>query len=562
MTKRHCFGLSIFEHQPPSSNRNGIANLIQGKRNDMQTSTTPITETHSLQPAFNRSRVRGKMRNRLTPLAFAITLLGLSVQAVDAVAATYYVNGSNGSDSNAGTSDGAPWRTLAKATQTLRAGDTVLIHAGTYSEKLWPQWSGNATSGYITYAAFGDGTVTVKPSSIVEWTGAFYIPDRNSYAYVRDVNYIKVKGLNFTGTTRNYGDYGVAIYGADGNTGQNVVFENVKIYQNGTGGMVQGAYFTMTDSEVYSNSNSGFQVFSPANHVRISRSKFHDNGGGGCNCDGLIFQDVNYALIEDSEAYGQYDGFDVGSAPPDTVGTKHIIFRRVISHDNTNTNFPLSTSLAGPATYENVISWGNYSWGSMVNYDRSKNVHVWNSIFTNVGTGILVTDSSSGPMYYYNNIFNANTAISNSSGATVNADYNRIQGALSGLSLGAHSSTGSVNFVDATNHDYHLTANNSALIDKGTFFMRTSQSGSNTSVINVNQDPEIYFWIGDSIQIQGVGQRTIVSMTTSSITVDAPLTYASNAGVHLPWSGAAPDIGAYEYGNTTLAPPTNLRIIQ
>lgn len=49
--------------------------------------------------------------------------------------ATYYVRMS-GSDSNAGTSAGAAWRTLSKAFTTVASGDTVYIGAGTYREAL------------------------------------------------------------------------------------------------------------------------------------------------------------------------------------------------------------------------------------------------------------------------------------------------------------------------------------------------------------------------------------------------------------------------------------------
>ena len=498
------------------------------------------------------------------PIALAVALLGLGLQAADALATTYYINGSTGSDSNAGTSNGAPWKTLAKATQTLRAGDTVLIHAGTYNEKLWPQWGGNATDGYITYAAYGDGNVIINPkNNVPAWTGAFYIPDSNSVGYVRDVNYIKLKGLDFTGTTSSYG---AAIYAADGKNGSNVVFENLKLYGNQTGAMIEGAYFTMTDTVAYNNSFTGVQFFKPAHHGRVSRSKFYNNTSPGCNCDGLIIVDVDYLLVEDSEAYGNYDGFDTGSQYnppyPADAGSKHIIFRRVISHDNVNTNFPLSTILTGPVTYENIVTYNNYNWGSMVNYEKSKNVHIWNSVFDNVATGILLTDSP-GPMSYYNNIFNASTAISNASGGIISADNNRLmQGVYSGVTPGPNSSTGTVNFVNAAGRDYHLTANNPALIDKGAFFMRTSQAGSGTTVINVNKDPTIFFWVGDTIQIEGVGTRVVKSMSGTSITVDAPMTYSAGAGVHLPWSGAAPDIGAFEYSAGGLTPPTNLRFTQ
>ena len=486
------------------------------------------------------------------PLGIVTAFFVLIGQCSNAFATTYFVDNSTGNDANAGTTLSAPWKTIAKATQTLRAGDTVEIRMGTYNEKLWPQYGGSVGS-YITYEAYNGETVILNFNSSPDYTGTFYIPCRNCTGYVRDVNYVKLKGLSFTGNT----DFGLVVYRGNGETGAHVIFEDLKVYGNGIAAIIEGSYLSLINSEIYNNKGGGFWVFN-ADHFYAKGSKFHHNNSSGCNCDGLNLQDTDYALIEDSEAYGQYDGFDVGSQHS-SPGSSHIIFRRVLSYSNSNTNFPSSTTITGPITYENVVTWDNYNWGSLVAYENSQNVHIWNSIFDDVNTGINFNQSP-GTMYAYNNIFNANTAVRADAGTKTNLDYSRIiNGGLSGVTNGAHSSTGSVNFVDQANHDYHLTPNNPDLIDHGTFFMRTSGSNSNTNVINVNQDPRIYFWIGDSIQIEGVGKRVIKNMSLNSITVDAPLTYSVNAGVHLPWTGSAPDIGAYEYqesgSSPSLSPP-------
>jgi len=94
-------------------------------------------------------------------------------------------------------------------------------------------------------------------------------------------------------------------------------------------------------------------------------------------------------------------------------------------------------------------------------------------------------------------------------------------------------------------------------------------------------DPRTYFvspqnhpWAtGDVIQIVGTcahgasrrgaaGRAQIVSMTSSTITVDDTCTWADGAGVHWPYNGNAPDLGAYEFGlsNTGLAAPTLLSV--
>lgn len=83
--------------------------------------------------------------------------------------AVYHVSPS-GSDSAPGTS-AAPWRTIAKANATLRAGQTVLIHAGTYREGIAPSASGSAGAP-IVYRAAGDGPAILDGGSgrISGWT--------------------------------------------------------------------------------------------------------------------------------------------------------------------------------------------------------------------------------------------------------------------------------------------------------------------------------------------------------------------------------------------------------
>ena len=68
-----------------------------------------------------------------------------------ASAAEYCVD-PKGDDANAGT-ESQPWKTLQKAADTLVAGDTVRIKAGTYHERVIPKNSGSPGKP-ITYAAF------------------------------------------------------------------------------------------------------------------------------------------------------------------------------------------------------------------------------------------------------------------------------------------------------------------------------------------------------------------------------------------------------------------------
>jgi len=66
----------------------------------------------------------------------------------------------NGNDANPGTLQ-LPWRTIAKANQELRAGNTVYIRGGTYDEVIEPYNSGTAAN-YITYTNYENEEVIIR----------------------------------------------------------------------------------------------------------------------------------------------------------------------------------------------------------------------------------------------------------------------------------------------------------------------------------------------------------------------------------------------------------------
>ena len=98
-------------------------------------------------------------------------------------ATDYFVdtNHQNANDQNVGTAS-LPWKTITKANQTLVAGDTVYIKAGTYNTHIAPKNSGNA-SQRITYKNYGTDTVT-----IANITDGLRLDGRS---------YITVQGINF-----------------------------------------------------------------------------------------------------------------------------------------------------------------------------------------------------------------------------------------------------------------------------------------------------------------------------------------------------------------------------
>ncbi|MGH8607261.1 MAG: DUF1565 domain-containing protein, partial [Gammaproteobacteria bacterium] len=89
--------------------------------------------THALQKNLNSS----------TAVLWLFVLMGSTANAL--AATIYYVdrNNTQASDSNPG-SQAQPWKTIAKAASAMVAGDTAIVVAGTYNEKVNTARSGNS----------------------------------------------------------------------------------------------------------------------------------------------------------------------------------------------------------------------------------------------------------------------------------------------------------------------------------------------------------------------------------------------------------------------------------
>ncbi|WP_037684391.1 hypothetical protein [Streptomyces griseus] len=107
------------------------------------------------------------VNRRLLPQSTAAVLCVLAVviasivlipaQRAFAAGTTYYVS-TNGSDSNAGTTSSAPWRSLTKVNSTtFQPGDIIRFEAGdSWTGQLWPKGSGIDGSP-ISIDSYGTG---------------------------------------------------------------------------------------------------------------------------------------------------------------------------------------------------------------------------------------------------------------------------------------------------------------------------------------------------------------------------------------------------------------------
>ncbi len=98
------------------------------------------------------------------------------------VANTYYVdqNHASASDSNPGT-DVLPWKTIQKAANTVKAGETVVVKAGNYPERIrFPSGASGQEGARISFRAEPRRSVTLKGFN------------------TRNANYLRLEGFNIS----------------------------------------------------------------------------------------------------------------------------------------------------------------------------------------------------------------------------------------------------------------------------------------------------------------------------------------------------------------------------
>ncbi|MBN2147799.1 MAG: right-handed parallel beta-helix repeat-containing protein [Anaerolineales bacterium] len=135
----------------------------------------------------------------------------------------YYV-APTGDDDNPGTL-ASPWQTIQKAAETLGAGDTVYIRAGTYSEQVVAQHSGSPGNP-ITFAAYPGETATLDGSSVT-------LPDDLAGLFeIASQSYIRVSGLRVIHAGPYNDNAGILVMDSS-----DIVIENVSTDQTQSSGI-------------------------------------------------------------------------------------------------------------------------------------------------------------------------------------------------------------------------------------------------------------------------------------------------------------------------------------
>jgi len=190
--------------------------------------------------------------------------------------AIYYVDTNNpvANDSNSGT-EVSPWKTIQRALNTIVAGDTVYIKAGTYNQAALIMTNSGTSGNPINISNYNNDKVIVDFSSGVG-TGWNW----NGYK-----NNIILNGLEI----RNSKGKGVLIQGSN-NKITNCVIYNCGVVNKTPGISLEGgSYCTIASNEIYNSGTDGIYIENRAtdgaagfaDNNTIASNKIHNNGGNG-----------------------------------------------------------------------------------------------------------------------------------------------------------------------------------------------------------------------------------------------------------------------------------------
>lgn len=315
--------------------------------------------------------------------------------------ATDYYVATNGNDGAAGTLS-APWRTIQKAANSVRAGDTVFVRGGTYREYV--RISANGTAGSrITFQSYPGETAIIDGSALSAPTNNTFlvmvVGDYITIKYFEIVNaaWISVLCTNtatqciIDGNTIHHGYLkGIVFWQNTNNTAQNnTVYDMYDFNQGGgnadcIGTTDSGSGHTYINNVVHDCSDDGLDGWATTGNTYIGNISYHNGyvpftntragdgngfklGGGGGGA---------HTVVGNVAWNNRNRGFD------DNTGINNRLYNNTaIANANRNYNFPMSGAIL-----TNNISYNaeNGSLGGASQTANSWNLGISNPMFVQI----------------------------------------------------------------------------------------------------------------------------------------------------------------------------------
>ena len=453
-----------------------------------------------------RKTIQGRRHSLLLWL-----VAGLGLFVARNVSATEYYVATTGSDSNPGTL-AAPFATLQKAADTVVAGDTVWIRGGTYKittpkssgAGIQLSKSGTSDTNRIKYWAYPGETPLFDFTNLTISTSGY------TFGIVISGNWVHLKGIEECCVPMN-----TSSNNGFASEGTNNIYELLNAHHNSGSGMQIGGgnqaincdshdNYDPTSTQGQGQNADGFgvhgQTSGPSTIIRGCRSWWNsDDGYDFINQEVPVTIENSWAFGNGFATYGTYsptsgngNGFKMGSSK---TGIRHLV--------------------------QNNVAWKNKANGFYANH-------------------------SSGGNTWYNNTAFQNGTNFNMLASTWDAADNRTDG------------------VILTGTKVHIMRNNLAFPNKTQYITGYGvDTQFNTWDLNITPAAKDFLNIADP-SVSGTGQA--IETTSPALgprqadgslpNVDFMKLAAGSAmidkgtDVGLQFVGAAPDLGAYEYGAT------------
>ena len=232
---------------------------------------------------------------------------------------TYFVSAALGLDSNPGTSDSAAFKTLQKAANTARAGDTVYVRAGTYT-------AGMNLYGHSGGRAGSPVSFLADPGAIITRAATSGVNASMAAINIENTSWIVVQGFTINDVNQTTNRAGIRV----------ALSPNSVVRNNTITGAYNGVFASRSDNvlvegNVCRNSygEHGIYVNGSANYV-IRGNETYGNPWNGIHTnvsDGV--NEVNTGgLIEDNVVH------DNDLAGMDLTGISNAMIRNNLVYDN------------------------------------------------------------------------------------------------------------------------------------------------------------------------------------------------------------------------------------
>lgn len=435
---------------------------------------------------------------------------------------------------------------LATGLSVLQPGDTIILRAGSYGGTIVPPTSGIDGRPVTIKAYPGEKPIVTTPLALG------ITMDRKAF--------ITIEGLSFS----QVGGFG-HIYDCNSILFRNCSFSGTIF--SGTTGALKFARSTHCKilNSTFRQGASDLLILQDNSDRNIVEGNVFDGAGHSLmsvRCSNFNIVRSNTFRNPKQKALEIYDCEGVSDAPVRLDATKRNLFEA---------NAFVHTAASDRIYKFNAIQHGGqftivrrnvflHCEGGGVNYQSYPNESIYvyknrlyNNTFYHNRCYAVIGNSGDGSQYFDNVV--KNNLLYRNADCSGGGRQIHIEDPSAVLLSGNALAIVDPEFVNELANDMHLVAT-SPHVDEGAFITRTAEAGSGTSLRVADAG---YFTdgfgipgeSGDMVQLQGQPNSArilAIEYATHTLTLDTPLDWSAGQGLHLAYSGRAPDIGAFELG--------------